>query len=100
MGSSFDRMYGYSGVTVGAVAGTGQPVMSFDAAVMSGVAMNSAHSGMGSVTVTGLQFGMGETYITLHLEVLSVQSPECRDCDTSPNRICTSSARSSATLGP
>ena len=52
-------MYGYSGVTVGAVAGTGQPVMSFDAAVLSILVDNFPHTCGQSITVTGLTFGIG-----------------------------------------
>jgi hypothetical protein len=60
LGSGLAQIFGYSGVTVGGIAGTGEPVFSFDAVVASGVLGNAPHSGMGSVTVTGLQFGIGE----------------------------------------
>ena len=49
-----------SELTVGGVVGTGYHIFTFDAPVASFVQLNVAHSVMGSVTVTGLQFGLGE----------------------------------------
>jgi hypothetical protein len=56
-------------VTVAAVAGTSQPLFSFDAAVTSGILGNVAHSGRGSVTVSGLGFGVYEFTTSVAVEM-------------------------------
>jgi len=55
-------------LTVGSVAGTSVGVFSFDAAVVSAVRQNAPHSGYASVTVFGLDFGVGEHTVTAALE--------------------------------
>jgi len=66
--NAFADMFRAVSVTVGAVSGTGRPIFSFDAAVVSDVALNAPHSGYASVTVSGLDFGVGEQTATFGLE--------------------------------
>ena len=58
-GSVYDVMRAVQ-VTVGGFVGTSTEAFSFDAPVASFVSLNVPHSGRGSVTVTGLQFGLSE----------------------------------------
>jgi hypothetical protein len=60
--------FGHVQLTVGSVAGTGQPVYSFDGAVVSEARPNAPFSGCASVTVSGLDFGVGEHSATAGLE--------------------------------
>jgi hypothetical protein len=59
--------FGFVQLTVSSVAGTGQPVYSFDGAVVSEARRNSPFSGYASVTVSGLNFGVGEHTATAGL---------------------------------
>jgi hypothetical protein len=59
--------FGFVQLTVSSVAGTGQPVYSFDGAVVSEARRNSPFSGYASVTVSGLNFGVGEHTATVGL---------------------------------
>ena len=54
-------------VTVAGYVGTGLELFSFDAPVASSVRLNAPHSGDGSVTVSGLGFGMLEHTATAAL---------------------------------
>ncbi len=60
--------FGFVQLTVGSVAGTGQPVYSFDGAVVSEARRNAPFSGYASVTVSGLNFGVGEHTATAGLK--------------------------------
>jgi hypothetical protein len=55
-------------VTVGGVAGTAAGAFSFDASVVSSVQLNMPLSGSASLTVSGLNFGVGEQTASLSLE--------------------------------
>jgi len=55
-------------LTVAVVVGTAGSTYSFDAAVASDVRRNAPHSGYASVTVSGLNFGVGEHTATAGLE--------------------------------
>ncbi len=59
--------FGFVQLTVGSIAGTGQPVYSFDGAVVSEARRNSPFSGYASMTVSGLDFGVGEHTATVGL---------------------------------
>jgi hypothetical protein len=60
--------FGLVQLTVGSVAGTGRAVYSFDGAVVSEARLNAPFSGYASVTVSGLDFGVGEHTATAGLE--------------------------------
>jgi hypothetical protein len=60
--------FGFVQLTVGSVTGTGRAVYSFDGAVVSEVRLNAPFSGCASVTVSGLDFGVGEHTATAGLE--------------------------------
>jgi hypothetical protein len=60
--------FGFAQLTVGSVAGTGQPVYSFDGAVASEARLNAPFTGYASVTVSGLNFGVGEHTATTGLK--------------------------------
>jgi hypothetical protein len=60
--------FGHVQLTVSSVAGTGQPVYSFDGAVVSEARLNTPFSGYASVTVSGLDFGVGEHTATAGLQ--------------------------------
>ncbi len=60
--------FGFAQLTIGSAAGTGRAVYSFDGAVVSEVRLNAPFSGYASVTVSGLNFGVGEHTATAGLE--------------------------------
>jgi hypothetical protein len=59
--------FGFVQLTVGSVAGTGRAVYSFDGAVVSEARPNAPFSGCASLTVSGLNFGVGEHTATAGL---------------------------------
>ena len=65
--SSGGQLMHTSEVTVSGFVGTGLELFSFDAAVASSVELNAPHSGDGSVTVSGLGFGLFEYTATAAL---------------------------------
>jgi len=69
LSNAFADIFGRASVTVATVAGTGRPIFSFDSATASSVYLNFPVSGNSPVTVSGLNFGVGEHTATAGLEM-------------------------------
>jgi hypothetical protein len=65
--NSFVEIFGSLKLTVANVVGTGLNLFSFDSAVVSEARQNAPFSGYASVTVSGLNFGVGEHTATAGL---------------------------------
>jgi hypothetical protein len=63
------EIFGQGSVTVASVSGTGGPIFSFDSATASSVDLNMPLSGQTLVTVSGLNFGVGEHTASAGLEM-------------------------------
>jgi hypothetical protein len=83
-------IFGQGSVTVASVSGTSRPIFSFDSAIASSVELNMPLSGQILVTVSGLNFGVGEHTASAGLEMGGVAN--VGSCSTSSWTSATSAA--------